>query len=271
MQLEGSSGILTGASRGIGVVVAQELARRGVSLALVARDEAGLKETVALVEAAGGRAVAIPTDVTSRADLERLVERATTELGPIDLLINNAGAHKVVEFHKMDVEAIERIVSLNVVGTEILTRLVLPGMIERGRGHVVCVSSIAGKYSSPYFSVYSSTKHALVGFSLSLREEMRPFGVGVSVVCPATIAEVGMWQDDIGEPPPGVVSTVTPRDVADGIVRVIEKNKAQLLIGGLLPKVGGLVQAISPDAATQIPRRSGVYRFLREVARREKS
>lgn len=266
MELGGTVGILTGASRGIGVYLAEALAQRGVRLALAARTEEGLKETVARVEAAGGTAIAVPTDVTSRSELEALVERAENELGPIDLLVNNAGVEVVAEFHRMDVDAIASVVTTNLIASEVLTRLVLPAMVERRRGHVVCISSISGKYAAPYYTVYASTKHGLVGFCWSLREEMRPYGIGVSVVCPAAVEDVGMWNDHVGRRAPGPVSMVTPKAVAEAAIKAIEKNKAEIVVSTGFSKFGDVFQAISPDLTSLLPRRAGVYAFLRKAA-----
>jgi short-subunit dehydrogenase len=155
--------ILTGASRGLGVRFAEDLARKGVHVALAARSEGELKETEELVRRFGVRTIAVPTDVGRLEDLKTLVDRTTTELGPPDLLINNAGVERYAHFHEVDVDVIERTLRVNVWAPEVLTRLVLPGMVERRSGHIVNIASVAGKTAVPYNAIYSSSKHALVG------------------------------------------------------------------------------------------------------------
>ena len=268
MELRGSIAILTGASRGIGVYIAEALTRKGVSLALAARSEQELKETAARVERLGGRAVTIPTDVGKLKDLQNLVEVAQTELGPVDLLVNNAGIERYANYHELDPEMIERILRINLWAPEMLTRLVLPGMVERRRGHIVNVASVAGKTAVPYNPVYSSSKHGLVGFSWSLREEVKPLGVGVSVVCPGFVSDAGMFNDwSAGKKPPSVSSAVTPDKVADAVVRAVETDKAEIIVARGLTKIVDVTHAISPGFTTNIARRSGAYAFLREATK----
>ena len=270
MELRGSIGILTGASRGLGVFIAEALTRKGVALVLAARNEQELKETQVRVERLGGRAVIVPTDVGKQRDLETLVEVAEKELGPVDLLVNNAGIEKYANYQDIDFDAIERILRINLWAPEVLTRLVLPGMVERRRGHIVNVASVAGKTAAPYNSVYSSSKHGLVGFSWSLREEMKSYGIGVSAVCPGFVAESGMFHHwSRGEKPPSVSRAVTPEQVGDAVVTAVEKNKAEVIVAKGLTKIVDVTHAISPAFTTWVARRSGAYAFLRKATRQQ--
>lgn len=272
MELHNKVGILTGASRGIGVHLAQALANKGVHLALAARSEDELADTVARIQARGVRSIGVPTDVTKRGDLERLLDRTESELGPPDLLINNAGVQKVARFEELDPDDIAWIVNTNVVALETLTRLVLPGMVERGRGHICNMASLSGRTAYPYNTVYASSKHAVVGFSWSLREEMRPYGIEVSVVCPAFVAEDGMFarrhpNDDV----PRIAKPVTPADVVTKTIRAIEANKAEVVVATGLGNVVDVCHAISPDFTATVQRRTGLYRFIEEEASRGQS
>jgi short-subunit dehydrogenase len=269
VELKGTVGILTGASRGIGVPLAERLAREGVSLALAARSSTDLERTAEKVRATGVRVITVPTDVTDAAALQNLVTRTTEELGPPDLLVNNAGVEKYSRFDKCDPSDIEWVIKTNVVALEMLTRMVVPGMIERGHGHVVNIASLAGKTAVPYNSVYSSSKHAVVGFSWSLREELRPLGVGVSVVCPGFVGDVGMYASrGPNERAPRVAGTVTPQNVVDATIKAISKNRAEILVARGISKIVDVFQAISPEMATAVPRRAGLYRFLEKEADR---
>jgi short-subunit dehydrogenase len=263
MDLRGTNCIITGASRGIGVVLADQLARRGVNLALAARGAKDLEATAERVRRRGVKAVGIPTDVSLRADLESLVGKATAELGSVDILINNAGIEHYRDFHTADPDEIEQIFKVNVIAAEILTRLVLPEMVERRRGHIVNIASVAGKTAVPYNVVYSSTKHALVGFSWSLREELKPLGIGVSVVCPGFVSDSGMFADwSRGRKTPGFVQAVTPQKVADATLKAIEKDEAEVIVAKGLTKVVDIFHAISPALTTGIGRKTGTYKFL---------
>lgn len=270
MHLNSKVGILTGASRGLGARFAEGLARKGVHLALAARSEQDLKETEDRVRRFGVRTISVATDVGKLNDLQTLVDRTTSELGPIDLLINNAGVERYSHFHEVDLDVIERTLRVNVWAPEVLTRLVLPGMVERRSGHIVNIASVAGKTAVPYNAIYSSSKHALVGFSWSLREELKPYGIGVSVVCPGFVSETGMfahWSG--GEKPPALVKMVTPEMVTARMVDAIEKNKAEVIVARGLAKIVDVTHAISPDLTTNIARRGGTYKFLRQATTRD--
>ena len=268
MKLVGTVGIVTGASRGIGVSIAERLARSGVDLALAARSSEDLEKVAGDVGRFGHRVITVPTDVTKLDDLERLVQRTTDELGAPDLLVNNAGIERYGQFDTFDPEQdIADIIQTNLIAVEQLTRVVVPGMIERRGGHIVNISSMAGKIGVPFNSVYSSAKHGLVGFTWSLREELRGYGIGVSVVCPTFVAEEGMfyrWSQ--GAKPPAVARPVTPREVADEVVKAVERDKAEVLVTKGLGKVVDVLYAASPDLALGLSRRLGLFRFIRKAA-----
>jgi NAD(P)-dependent dehydrogenase (short-subunit alcohol dehydrogenase family) len=133
-------------------------------------------------------------------------------------------------------------------------------------GHIVNISSVAGKSAVPYNAVYSSSKHALVGFSWSLREELKPYGIGVSVVCPGFVREAGMFADwSGGTEPPGLTRSVSPERVANATVDAIESDKAEIVVGSPFLRISDVVHALSPNLAGWIGRKSGAYRFLRSA------
>ena len=268
MELNGTVAIVTGASRGLGVYIAEALARKGADVALAARSADDLEKTVAGVKKLGAKTIAVPTDVTKRTDLRALVKRTTDELGPPDVLINNAGIENLSKFHEMPLDDIDALIKTNVIALEVLTRLCVPGMVERGRGHVVNIASLAGKTAAPFNTVYSSSKHAVVGFSWSLREELKPHGVGVSVICPTYVSEAGMFAASATGSPPKISSTVTPKDVADATVKCIERNRAEILVAPGLSKFVDVFHALSPEVTTTVARRTGAYAFLSKHAER---
>ncbi len=271
MKLQGTNAIVTGASRGIGAHVAHALAKRGVNLALAARTREDLEEVTARAQAHGITAVAIPTDVTESDQLRALVAEATERVGAIDLLVNNAGYDQIAHFASVELEGIERMFKTNVVSAEMLTRLVVPGMVERRRGHIVNMGSASGKAGVPYMTIYSSTKHALVGFSWSLRAELRSHGIGVSVVCPGFVKEDGLFArwNPSGDTP-AVARPVSIGDVVAAVIDSVENDRAEVIVASGLGKLVDVGHAISPDFAMGIARKGGLHEFLRAEASRHR-
>ena len=263
----GKTGIVTGASRGLGRLVAVALAERGVNLALAARTEEGLKETVAQVERHGVRAVAIRCDVKQRSDLENLVAQTVSELGPPDLLINNAGIEAVADYSEMPLDEIENVMVTNSISPMLLTRLVIPHMAKRKSGHIVNISSTAGKIGMAYFAAYVASKHALVGFSWSLRAELRPLGIGVSVVCPGFINDTGMADEWALKKRPSMAPQVTPEKTVKAVIAAIEKNKADTVVASGLARVSDVSFAVSPDFSAKIMRAGGMDKYFAAEAK----
>jgi short-subunit dehydrogenase len=185
--------LVTGASSGIGAATARELARRGARVILAARRADRLAEQVAAITGAGGQAVAIEADVSDPATLERLAREAVAVYGRVDALINNAGIGSPRRFEVSEPADIQQALNVNLVAPVQLTRLLLPGMLERKRGAIVCVASVSGHIATE--TVYSATKFGVRGFALSLRRELRGSGVSVSVVSPGFIrTELTAWR-----------------------------------------------------------------------------
>ena len=205
--------IVTGASRGIGRATAIALARRGVSVALAARSREALAAVEQEIRKLGGRALPIPTDVSDEAAVAAMVEKSARELGPIDLLVNNAGTLERAPVVEIDSAAWDRVLDVNLKGAFLCTRAVVPSMIERGRGRIVNVSSISGKLGTPLLTAYCASKWGLLGFSLATAEELKPKGIQVFSVCPGSVNTV-MLQQGL----PGAAPDMEPEDVASVIV-----------------------------------------------------
>ncbi len=177
--------IVTGASSGIGAVTAFELARRGAQVVLAARRVDELEVQVNTIRQAGYRAIAIPTDVTDLAQVKRLTEQTLDTFGRIDVLVNNAGMAWRESFMENSTEQISHIVNVNLLSVILLTRAVLPGMLERRSGTIISVASVAAHIAVD--PLYCATKFGVRGFSLSLRRELAGSGVSVSVVSPGFV------------------------------------------------------------------------------------
>jgi short-subunit dehydrogenase len=257
--------LITGASRGLGVDMARAFAKEGSKLALAARSGSELEKVRAELESKGAKAVSVPTDVSDLASLRALVKETEASLGPIDVLVNNAGIEQVCDFETMDLESMEQILAVNVLGVVWLTRLVVPSMIARGSGHVCNIASLAGVTPVPHNTVYSTTKHAVYGFSRSLRMELADKGVEVSVVCPGFV-EGGMFLQ-WGRPAPKVTGSVTSEQVADAVIKAVRNNKGEIIVTKGLGKIADVTFAAMPEIAAKVMKRTGASGFLEEQAR----
>jgi 3-oxoacyl-[acyl-carrier protein] reductase len=182
ISIENQVAVVTGAGRGIGRAIAIELGRLGAQVVLAARSRRELENTAAL---SGPKATIVPADVCKKSEVQRLFEQATT-IGPVDILVNAAGLGvfgPVVDFKDEDFEIL---IQTNLRGIFFASRFVLPSMIERKRGHIINIASIAGKVGSANRAVYCASKFGVVGFTESLAEEVRQYGIRASVICPGS-------------------------------------------------------------------------------------
>ncbi len=197
--------IITGASSGIGRATAHVLAEEGARVVLAARREERLQELKASVEEAGGTALAVPTDVTDRAQCRALAEEALGAFGRIDLLVNNAGIMPLSFMKNLHEDEWERMVDVNIKGVLFCLGAVLPAMLEAGRGHIVNVSSVAGRRVTPGSAVYSGTKFAVTALSEGLRRELSA-GKNIRVTC----IEPGAVDTELTE-------TITDEEILEGL------------------------------------------------------
>jgi NAD(P)-dependent dehydrogenase (short-subunit alcohol dehydrogenase family) len=184
MELDGRVALITGASRGLGLALAQEFARQGVRLAICGRDEDSLAWARDTLADAGAQALAIPCNVSDRMQVEHLAEQVLAHYGRIDILVNNAGIITVGPLETLILEDFEQAMETTFWGGVYTTLAVLPHLLERGEGRVVNITSIGGKVSMPHLLAYSCAKFAMVGFSEGLRAEIAQHGVGVVTVAP---------------------------------------------------------------------------------------
>lgn len=257
MTLVSGSVLVTGATGGIGQAIARAFSARGASLILTGRRGDVLDQ---LAGELGARTIAC--DLGDRTEVQRLV----AETAPLDILIANAALPASGLLTELAQEQIDRMIEVNLRAPVALARALAPGMIERGRGHMVFISSLAGKAASPASSIYSATKFGLRGFALGLREDLRPCGVGVSVVLPGFISDAGLFADagDI-KLPPGI-STRTPDQVAAAVIGVIERNRAEAQVAPLSLRLGATVAGLAPQLAATGSRLMGSNRIAAELA-----
>ena len=221
MELTGATTVVTGASAGIGEATAVALARRGARVVLAARRIERLHALSDRITAAGGSALAVRCDVTDAEQVDALPRVVQEAFGPCDVLVNNAGIPGGGALAGLSYRQIDEVVRTNLLGTMYCTRAFWPGLLERRRGHVVNVASLAGRFAAPGASVYTATKHAVVGWSEALSYEGEPHGVLVTAVNPWFVETEGFPQEGL---PRRVV--MRPERVAEAIVRVVREGIA---------------------------------------------
>jgi uncharacterized protein len=257
MNLAGAHVLLTGATGGLGHAIARALAARGASLTLTGRRAEVLEP---LAEEVGGRALA--ADLADPAAPARLLADA----GRVDVLVANAGLPASGGLHTFSEEEIDRALTVNLRAPIMLAHALTPGMVERRRGHLVFVSSLAGRAAPTGSSIYSATKFGLRGFGLALREDLAGKDVGVSVILPGFIAEAGMFAESGAKLPP-YVGTKKPDDVARAVVKAIEQNRAELDVAPLPLRAGAVLAALAPGPVGAVQRKLGAAKTSEAMAR----
>jgi NADP-dependent 3-hydroxy acid dehydrogenase YdfG len=213
---------VTGASSGIGEATALACAQAGAAVALAARRKDRIEALAARIAQEGGRALAVGTDVSSEQDARRFIERAHGELGRLDVLVNNAGVMLLGPIAGADTEEWRRMIDANVYGVLYCTHAALPLMLAQGEGHVVNVSSVAGRFARAGSGVYNLTKFGVGAFSEALRQETAPLGVRVTLVEPGAVATelAGHNREEVLQQMRKMFADVTPL-VAEDIARAV--------------------------------------------------
>jgi short-subunit dehydrogenase len=252
--LAGQTAAITGAARGIGKATAQALLRQGMKVAIGDVDFAAAQQTASEL---GASTVAIPLDVTDRASFATFLDRAEEQLGPVDVLVNNAGIMQIGRFVDEDDLTTRRMVDINIHGVILGMKLALERMVPRDRGHIVNISSQAGKFGAPGGATYSATKHAVVGLTEAVRGELRLMdaNIDVSYVMPFVVnTELG---SGLGEA--RGLKNLQPTDVADAIVEALQHGTVDVWVpksakrtntlGTLLPRTlsEGMARAMKAD------------------------
>jgi NAD(P)-dependent dehydrogenase (short-subunit alcohol dehydrogenase family) len=187
MQSVTHTAIVTGGGRGIGAAIAVGLAKRGIQVAVTSRTLRELQRTVNAVEAVGGKAVAIPADLSAPDSVEKVLVETRQRLGAPDILINNAGMAESMPLSRTDDSLWDRHLTLNLTAAFWFCRALGPQMVARGWGRIVNVASAAAEHPVPYSAAYSASKAGLVGLTRALAAELGPHGVTVNVICPGWV------------------------------------------------------------------------------------
>ena len=260
--LKNKTVLITGGSRGLGLVMAREFAREGARLVLCARDEQELQKAQADVEDFGAEVMTVPCDVTDRQAVNEMIAAVNDRFGTIDVLVNNAGVIQVGPLEVMTMEDFERAMQSHFWGPLNTIMAVLPSMRQKKSGRIVNISSIGGKVSVPHLVPYSASKFALVGLSKGLRAELLKDGISVTTVCPGLMRTGSPRNADfkgkhryeyawfsISDSMP--LLTVSAENAARQVVRACKRGQAELIIS-VPAKLAATFDALFPEMMSQM-------------------
>ncbi len=217
--LENKVAVVTGGGRGIGRAIAMEFAKNGAKVVLASPTPSELKETAGKIEALGGKALTVQTDITKLNDIKKMLEKTVKKFGRIDIFVNNAGILHNGPFADVPDKKIDAIVNVNLTGLMHCTKEAIPYMKKQGSGLIINISSVAGKHGYPDLAVYCATKFGIIGFTESLAQELEKDKIGVYAICP-TSTQTKMWEQISDEKAAHV-----PEDVALEIMDLIKNMK----------------------------------------------
>ena len=263
MQLGNQRVLLTGASGGIGLAIARALHARGAVVIATARREEVLNELKAEL---GERLETLVADLAESSDVAALPQRA----GRVDVLVANAALPASGVLVEFSPEEVDRALDVNLRAPLQLARALVPAMTERGSGHLVFISSLSGKAASPGSSLYSATKFGLRGMALGLSEDLAETPVGVTTVFPGFIRDAGMFADS-GTELPSYVGTRTPEDVAEAVVKSIERGFLEVDVAPLSMRVGAKFAGLAPALSARLQRRLGSTELSAQMAKGQAS
>jgi short-subunit dehydrogenase len=259
VELAGQTALVTGATGGLGRAIAEALAGRGARLVLSSRKGEELEALASSLPGDEHRAAV--SDLAEEGAALRLLEEA----GDVDVLVANAGLPASGKLTDFSQEEIGRALRVNLESSVRMARELVPAMLERGRGHLVFVSSISGQASTPRASLYAATKFGLRGFALCLRSDLRPTPVSASVISPGAVRDAGMYADSKAKPQ-AVLGTATPQQVANAVVTAIERDRNEIVVAPARQRALGRIGMVAPELAGRVAGRKAAE-VADEIAR----
>ena len=262
--LSGSVVAITGAARGIGRATAAALVREGARVAIGDLDVELARRTASEL---GGGTQAFELNVADRGSFARFLEQVESQLGPVDVLVNNAGIMPVGLFLDEDDASAARQIDINLHGVVFGCKLALPGMLSRGRGHIVNIASSAGKAGIPGIATYSATKHAVVGLSEAIRAETFDTPIEVTVVMPGVVNT----ELQLGVKRLRGLKTVEPEDVADAIVAALRVPRFEVYVPKAIGGLNRFATLVPRKASETILRALGADKLMLDIDERERA
>jgi uncharacterized protein len=249
VSIPGARVLVTGATGGLGQAIARDLAARGAKLVLTGRRSSILEPLAAEFGARG-----LVVDLADRTAVERLAEDAAD----CDVLVMNAALPGSGRIESYSPDQLDRTLDVNLRAPIVLAQRLVPGLVERRRGHLVFISSLAGKTANAGGALYSATKFGIRGFALALRADLAGSGVGVTIISPGFIRDAGMFAESGVKLPPGV-GTRSPGDVCRAVVRAIERDPAEIDVAPVTLRAGAAAAGLAPGLAEKVTRRLGAH------------
>lgn len=251
---------ITGASSGIGEAAAPQFHAEGAHVVLSGRRTDALRNAAAACRG-NGQTMVLPFDVADEAAIHGAVKEVLDRFGKVDILLNNAGVTQRARVADADLDVYRTMMDVNFFGPLMLTKAVLPSMLERGRGHIVCTTSVAGKYGSPMRSGYNAAKHAAHGFFDSLREEVSDAGIDVTLIVPGAVrtnVSINALRGDgsrYDKMDPFLADGMSPADCAKRILDAVHARKREVLIADGIARRNVILKRWSPALLSWTTRR----------------
>jgi len=264
MQIDGKRILVSGATGGLGTAISHRLASEGAALVLSARNRDALEKLAGELPGGATTHQVVESDLTEPDAPERLIDAS----GDLDGLIANAALPGTGRLESFSDDELRRAVRVNFEVPLVMARELAPRLAARGGGHLVFVASLAGKVASPRGSLYSSTKFGLRGLAFGLREDLRPEGVGVSLVSPGFVRDAGMFHDT-GSEAPVVLGTTTPEKVARAVSKAIRKDRSEITVAPIRQRVAAEIGYRHPEWAARIQRIGGAEGIVGELEDRQ--
>ena len=259
MNIKGKNILVTGASRGIGCYIARAVAKHGGNVALLAlqSDLIPLQNLEKELTAFNVKVKCFVADLSDYKQVGEAVENINIEFGNIDILISNAAVESVGVFEEQTEQTIMNTIAVNLTAPILLAKKLLPKMILQKSGHIVVISSYAGKIGSPFQSIYSATKAGLIKWVLAMKRELKGSGVSFSVISPSYVSQSGMYSDILNKSTdklntPRIAGEVTPQKVADAVVRSILNDKADIIVGSPVLRIFTAINELMPNAVSRL-------------------
>jgi len=230
--LSGKVALVTGGNRGIGKAIALRLAALGAEIAICGRDESALRAAAEQLRSSGVRIHPQKADVTVSSDVSSLIRQSEATLGPISILVNNAGMGLFGPLHEKTEAEWDTLINTNLKSMFLVSRAVIPGMIQRGSGDIINISSLAGKSTFAGGAIYCASKWAVQGLSGCMAEDLRAYGIRVSTVCPGSV-----FTEFSGRGPKEPAKVLTANDVAHAVAMIATQGPQSFLSEVLLRPV----------------------------------
>jgi short-subunit dehydrogenase len=266
--MQSRNAVVTGTSHGIGQYIARALAARRMNLLLVARSEAELVRLAKELRTHDTKVAVAAIDLGGRRAADQIAEAAAAELGAVDVLVNNAATEPQTRFHVLTPAEIERVLQVDLISPLLLSRLLLPGMLERRYGRIVSISSLAGHTSFPYTEAYAAAKDGLTAFSRVLNSDYRGTGVSATSLILGPVKDTGVSVRTLAETglTASTAFSVKPEQVAAATLRAIDRPRAEIVVS-LGP--GRMLKALMdyfPGMGPALNRLSGADKLMASVA-----